>query len=191
MLGVNVIERVVAVLGTAAAVLFVLAAILFSGCDSRRPASSVAVPPPAAAVPAPPASEHPPAESQPQPTDCPGGVAGARTRVTDIANGVRIVITAKDRKAQEEIRKRANRIASVRQLPADATSAPTTRCLVAFYSGTETAVERIRGGIRVTVTVLKPEALDSLRAITRDRARAMTSVEGHDRHRIAAPKGST
>jgi hypothetical protein len=116
-------------------------------------------------------TEPTPAEATPtQPTPvtapasevCPSAVAGAKTVVKETANGVQVSITGNS-KAAEEIQRRAMEITAVRE---DSTAEH--ECVVAYYPGSEAAVEPTARGIKVTVTPQRgedvPKVQDEIKA---------------------------
>jgi hypothetical protein len=119
-------------------------------------------------------------EPRPEPDSrvCPGTVAGARTRLANIPDGVEITIAARNRRARDEIRRRAQNITTPRRLTS-AESTAARSCLVAYYPGTLAEVEEIPGGVRVRVTAAKPEDDDALRRVIRERAEALAASGGN------------
>jgi hypothetical protein len=101
---------------------------------------------------------------------CPGAVAGASIRARNVQDGLQVTITARSPRAVEEIRKRANRLASP-----SATGAPpsSARCIAHYLAGAETTVEDVKGGVRVTIVSVAPEGAAGVRKAARDRVEAM------------------
>jgi hypothetical protein len=151
-----------------------------AGCDAKRPSR----PAPAAASPRPvveptatsTSSASAVKHASVDPDVCPGAVPGAQPRVRNTEDGVEIIITAKSHRAQAEIRRRADRIAAVRETGPGAVAQAS--CLVAYYAGTQAEMEYVAGGVRLVVTAPRADLADTLRRTARDRAEALAASPG-------------
>jgi hypothetical protein len=112
---------------------------------------------------------------------CPSDVPGARTSVKDTDEGVQVTITGKSGKAAREVQRRAKQIAATPQVAA----AP-RECVVAFYPGSQAAVETIPRGIRLNLTAVNPDDVDQIR----EKARARLAPESAPSEPAAAAPGS-
>jgi len=101
---------------------------------------------------------------------CPSAVAGARTKVEDVAGGIRIVVTAPTGRAAREIRTRSMRLTAATLATGDALSGGPSDCPIHYLPGTEAMVQFVRRGVRFTVTARRPEAIAALRESVRRRA---------------------
>jgi hypothetical protein len=104
---------------------------------------------------------------------CPSDVAGARTSVKDTDEGVQVTITGKNGKVAKEVQRRARQIAAAPQTAEPAPGAPPRECVVAFYPGSQAAVETIPRGIKLSLTAVDPDDVDQIR----EKARARVAPE--------------
>jgi hypothetical protein len=137
---------------------------------SSAPKPVVATPPPQAPTPTAAAKPASPPPAKKDPEDCPLGVSGASGKVSNRKDGVEIVITSKDSKAEKEIRDRAHKQEQVSKSAADSNG---PRCPSAPAHSAMT-VKEIKGGVRILIKADKPEDVGSLQKTTKERADTLT-----------------
>jgi hypothetical protein len=164
-------------LGLGGVVVLMFVALVVTGCG-RRPATAQMAPD--AALSAKLAASKPADAGAPALADfsaCPGAVPGSSVRVRNIQDGLQVTVTARNPKAIQEIRRRANRLASPGAGPA---VHPTAGCIAGYLAGAETTTEDVKGGIRITIVSALPDGVTGLRKSTHDRAEAMARAAGKE-----------
>jgi hypothetical protein len=109
---------------------------------------------------------------------CPSTVGGATTRVEDVAGGVRIVVTATNAKAAREIRDRATRLTPAKLAAGDALAGGPSNCPIHYVPGTQATVQKVSGGIQITVLTSQVGAIEALRGAVK--ARAVATAKAAD-----------
>jgi hypothetical protein len=157
-------------LGLGGAVILMFVGLVVTGCGRRQAAGPLA----ADAAPSASLAARQTVDAGATPTmdfsACPGSVAGSSVRVRNIQNGLQVTITARNPRAIEEIRKRANRLASGSAGPSPRSSAG---CIAGYLAGAETTTEDVKGGIRIGIVSVVPDGVAGVRKSTHDRVEAM------------------
>jgi TusA-related sulfurtransferase len=112
-------------------------------------------------------------------SNCPSAVRGAVTEVVDVDDGVQITVTARDERAQQEIRQRAQDHGAASWDPergsVEHTGTGTGSGRYGFCPGVleQTTVdeELLPNGARITVRADQPAQVRKLQRITRERLR--------------------
>jgi hypothetical protein len=166
-----------AALGLGAAGILVFVGLVVTGCGGRQAAAPGA----ADAAPAAKLALHGTVDAgtlaAPDLSACPGSVLGSSVRVKNVQDGLQVTITARNPKAIEEIRRRANRLASGSAGPA---LHPTAGCIAGYLAGAETTTEDVKGGIRITVLSVVPDGVAGVRKSAHDRVDAMAGATGRE-----------
>jgi hypothetical protein len=162
-------------LGLGGVVVLMFVGLVVTGCGRRQTT------PPVPLDAAPPVAASRPADAGTSVvtdfTACPGGVPGASMRMKNIQDGLQVTITARNPKAVEEIRRRANRLASPSAAPA---VHPTAGCIAGYLAGAETTTEDVKGGIRITIVSVASDGVTGVRKSARDRVDAMARAVGKE-----------
>jgi hypothetical protein len=116
---------------------------------------------------------------------CPSAVPGSATRVADRRDGVEVTVTARDKTAQEEIRRRAHRqetvsIQSARGViehTGEGTGSGQFGYCPGMLEGTHVTAADVPQGAKMRVQTAPPEQVKKLQRMTKRRADALRVLQ--------------